>query len=73
MRFFDYDYIGAPWPNNFVNRVGNGGFSLRSKKFLELTAKIPYNKIGHKEFDAEDFSFFAMSPLRVFKKNKWCR
>lgn len=33
-EFFKYDYIGAPWPDDYVNRVGNGGFSLRSKKFL---------------------------------------
>lgn len=54
--FLDYDYIGAPWPNDLRwindqseqkrdkikeainrNRVGNGGFSLRSKKFLEYS------------------------------------
>lgn len=38
-RFLDFDYIGAPWINsphyNHI-RVGNGGFSLRSKKFLEI-------------------------------------
>ena len=38
-EFYNYDYIGAPWQNsahyNFV-RVGNGGFSLRSKKFLQI-------------------------------------
>jgi len=44
--FFDYDYIGAPWhiSNNLENRVGNGGFSLRSKKLLETTAKLQYDK-----------------------------
>jgi hypothetical protein len=32
--FFDYDYIGAPWP--WMNYIcGNGGFCLKSKKFLE--------------------------------------
>jgi hypothetical protein len=38
-NFYNYDYIGAPWINssryNFV-RVGNGGFSFRSKKMLEI-------------------------------------
>jgi len=38
--FFEYDYIGAPWKNieNVYHgvRVGNGGFSLRSKKLLEI-------------------------------------
>jgi hypothetical protein len=41
-RFLEYDYIGAPWRNiahyNFI-RVGNGGFSLRSKRFLEVCQK----------------------------------
>lgn len=36
-NFLKFDYIGALWPSlHFLkNRVGNGGFSLRSKKFLE--------------------------------------
>lgn len=39
-EFYHYDYIGAPWPTRFSwipadQRVGNGGFSLRSKKLLE--------------------------------------
>ena len=47
--FLKYDYIGAPWPvenkryvDPFGNhqRVGNGGFSLRSKKLLQVPLKI---------------------------------
>ena len=57
-EFFNYDYIGAPWPdddswislqngkirdffilNKGKSRVGNGGFSLRSKKFLIESSK----------------------------------
>lgn len=33
-RFLDFDYIGAPWPIKEGLLVGNGGFSLRSKKLL---------------------------------------
>ena len=67
-NFLNYDYIGAPWPNNKKwnkrwdaneegdiikknlnkNRIGNGGFSLRSKKFLEYSSKFKksiYQKI----------------------------
>lgn len=35
--YYDYDYIGAPWAQGtlYNTRVGNGGFSLRSKKFIE--------------------------------------
>lgn len=35
-EFLNYDYIGAPWPwfpENY--RVGNGGFSLRSKRLTD--------------------------------------
>ena len=38
-RFLEYDYIGAVWPWYPEGiRVGNGGFCVRSKKMLELTA-----------------------------------
>lgn len=30
-EFLEYDYIGAPWSDG---RVGNGGFSLRSRKLI---------------------------------------
>jgi len=39
--YFNYDYIGAPWPERFYwiteeqRAGGNGGFSLRSMKLLE--------------------------------------
>jgi hypothetical protein len=42
-HFLEYDYIGAPWEENahFTTdgtnvRIGNGGFSLRSKKLLNI-------------------------------------
>lgn len=35
--FLDYDYIGASWPQfNDGHDVGNGGFSLRSRRLMEL-------------------------------------
>jgi hypothetical protein len=37
--FLQYDYIGALWPwKEDEMRVGNGGFSLRSKKLLDVLA-----------------------------------
>ena len=52
-EFFNYDYIGAIWPQpdpndkiqyrdpfGKIQRVGNGGFSFRSKKLLETPTKI---------------------------------
>ena len=40
--FLDYDYIGAPWPH-FADgmRVGNGGFSLRSRRLVDACANLP--------------------------------
>jgi len=35
--FLNYDYIGAIWPHYSENKIGNGGFSLRSKRLLEST------------------------------------
>lgn len=41
-RFIGYDYIGAPWPH-MENRVGNGGFSLRTKSFcLDVCKRFPW-------------------------------
>ena len=37
--FLNYDYIGAPWWYEDENNVGNGGFSLRSKKLLKILAE----------------------------------
>lgn len=40
--FLDFDYIGAVWPHYADGRnVGNGGFSLRSKKLLQACEQIP--------------------------------
>jgi len=50
-EFYDYDYIGAPfpsprWKGEFIDRkgkvfrVGNGGFSFRTKKLLETPTKL---------------------------------
>tara|TARA_B100001250_G_scaffold294724_1_gene256314 strand:- start:267 stop:986 length:720 start_codon:yes stop_codon:yes gene_type:complete len=60
-EFLEYDYIGAPWPwsaNAFITpfgehiRVGNGAFSLRSKKLLEVPTKVD---IPFKVSEQEDF------------------
>ena len=51
-EFLNYDYIGAPWdvgswdtdlfPADMKGKlvVGNGGFCLRSKKFLEISGRL---------------------------------
>lgn len=37
--FLNYDYIGAPWLYVDGKNVGNGGFSLRSKKLLKALSE----------------------------------
>ena len=37
-EFLNYDYIGAPWLYSDGKNVGNGGFSIRSKKLQEALA-----------------------------------
>ena len=64
-QFLEYDYIGAPWPEKLTlrpskkildmkkNQVGNGGFSLRSKKLLEETAKIDFDALTFPSFSED--------------------
>ena len=47
--WLNYDYIGAPWWYDSLN-VGNGGFSLRSKKLLNACKIFNSEKI-HPEDD----------------------
>ncbi|WP_337174502.1 DUF5672 family protein [Paludisphaera sp.] len=51
--FLEYDYIGAPWRSmwplsipfpSYRRRVGNGGFSLRSRRWLEVGKRAPFNR-----------------------------
>jgi len=42
-EFLDYDYIGAMWAWRNENKVGNGGFSLRSRKLLEVLSGDEFN------------------------------
>jgi len=53
-EFLDYDYIGSPWqatppPYHPTRRVGNGGFSIRSKRWLETCASFPNKLVGHED------------------------
>lgn len=48
-EFFQYDYIGAAWLNNEGPNVGNGGFSLRSKRLQKILAEDDFIKSYHPE------------------------
>lgn len=60
-EFLNYDYIGAPWPRTTASRhgaditiynlseqnpVGNGGFSLRSRRLLQATAGLAFDQLA---------------------------
>lgn len=77
-EFFEYDYIGAPWPpfepwpeaGRFDRRVGNGGFSLRSKRLLEFTKDFVADRnedivIASTRRDEIDAAGLKVAPLEV--------
>lgn len=41
-QWLRYDYIGSPWAYCSGRRVGNGGFSLRSRRLMEIVATDPH-------------------------------
>ena len=58
-----YDFIGAPWYESpwFVHlttgemiRVGNGGFSLRSKRVMDLPKKLNIHPVNDRGFTNDD-------------------
>lgn len=60
-EFLNYDYVGAPWPyvdNAYVDpfglhqRVGNGGFSLRSRHLLTTPTR------SHVEWEVNQGDFY---------------
>jgi hypothetical protein len=80
-EFLKYDYIGAPFPipspndnisyrDPFGNliRVGNGGFSLRSKKLLELPTKLNLEWKPYFGYYNED-GFFAVHNRHLLEEN----
>lgn len=78
-EFLSYDYIGAPWPlpyddfsyrdafNNLV-RVGNGGFSLRSKKILSLATELNLEWKSYFGYYNED-GFFTCHNRHIYESN----
>jgi hypothetical protein len=48
-KFLNFDYIGAPWPQFAdLHNVGNGGFSLRSRRLLDA-CNDPRFRMGEPE------------------------
>lgn len=71
--YYNYDYIGAPWDNRRFswipddNRVGNGGFSLRSAKLLNSlnSAKI---ELGTGIYDSAEDSAICLAHNAVLRE-----
>tara|TARA_Y100001938_G_scaffold137996_1_gene202926 strand:+ start:1206 stop:1880 length:675 start_codon:yes stop_codon:yes gene_type:complete len=95
-EFFNYDWIGAVWPDfilhgsnwvepevkkNIPNFVGNGGFSFRSKKILEVAAKCPKELIGPEDvyYCLNNYEYFMNNGINYapidlankFSKDDW--
>jgi len=49
--FLDYDYIGARWAYDDGKGVGNGGFSLRSRRLLQVLAERHVTATGAENED----------------------
>lgn len=71
-KFFEYDYIGAPWKKqeHFTEdgkevRVGNGGFSFRSKKLLNI-----FNDLNLPFTDNGTGFFHEDGVISVYHRNK---
>lgn len=77
-EFFEYDYIGAPWPipnddfsyrdiNGELIRVGNS-VSLRSKKLIDLASKLNLEWKPFHGYYSED-GFIAVNYRHVYKQH----
>ncbi len=86
--FLKYDYIGSPWvptewfmnnkPNEY--RVGNGGFSLRSKKLLSITHKLQMHSnedvsicvFNRNILEGKGIAFAPLNIAKKFSQEKHC-
>ena len=77
--FLDYDYIGAIWPlpqDDFsfkdpygnIQRVGNGGFTLRSKKLLSLAQELNLPWKSYYGYYHED-GFYCVHNRKIYEDN----
>jgi glycosyltransferase involved in cell wall biosynthesis len=77
--FLDFDYIGAPWPlpqddysfkdaSGIVQRVGNGGFTLRTKKLLSLASELNLEWKSYHNLYNED-GFFCCHNRHIYEQH----
>ena len=75
-RFLEYDYIGAPWKDG---SVGNGGFSLRSRRLMDALQATPTPETHPEDYciceryraELEARSGIRFAPLEVARKFSW--
>ena len=80
-EFLNYDYIGAVWsiPGDddkisfrdemgILHRVGNGGFSLRSKKLIDLPKKLNIKWESYRNSYNED-GFICVFKRHIYEEN----
>jgi hypothetical protein len=78
-EFLEYDYIGAIWPlphddfsfrdeEGTLYRVGNGGFTLRSKKLLSLAKELNLEWKAYHGFYNED-GFYCVHHRKLYEKH----
>lgn len=75
-EFLSFDYIGALWPWHKENRVGNGGFSLRSTELMQYLSKKHYQPGTHEDDvlcrtyknELLDLGCFSWAPEELAKK-----
>lgn len=66
--FLKYDYIGAIWPNMpITHNVGNGGFSLRSKRLLEACRDPAIQITDEKEWVANEDHLIGATYRRLLE------
>ena len=89
-EFLRYDYIGAPWHEDHLGpntdpryRIGNGGFSLRSKKLLDFLAHdsrfenltkpedVTIGQIHRGYLEENGFSFPSIELARKFSNENY--
>ena len=49
LKTLSYDYIGAPWPHYQSHKVGNGGFSMRSRALVGSIQIFLYDDLSEAE------------------------
>src|SRR3989344_1872801 len=69
-EFLEYDYIGAPWYRPGSPEMGNGGFSLRSKRLLKLVAEN-WQTIGGETFPEDQWLCVTARPFLEEKGMKF--